>query len=197
MKLFTSTFLVNRLLPSLFSLTLLFSIENAYASETGNPVLHSNTPVVNNDIIGGIDYTSLVANATEKAVFINWVTASELNNSHFEVERSFDMNIFETVALVLDGFSAGTGKTYKFKEDAGAVRKGKTVYYRLKQIGTDNQVHYSKVLAVQLNKTIIAYPATNDVSGAAYKFCYPNNLTNTGLNKVPAARFLKTAAGIC
>jgi hypothetical protein len=146
MKTSTSTLSVNRLLTSLFTFTLLIFAGTASAFTKYNT---------------GIEYASLAATATENAVFINWVTASEQNNSHFEVERSTDMKAFKTVAMVLDGFNAtgtSTGKTYKFKEAAGDVKKGKTVYYRLKQIDNDNQVHYSAVMAVQMNTTVTIYP---------------------------------------
>jgi len=150
MKTFTLALLVNRLLSSVFTLSSLFFAATANASEKYT------TP--NNP---GIEYASLAATATDNSVLINWVTVSELNNSHFEVERSTDMKVFKTVAMVLDGFAAtgtNSGKSYKFKEAAGDVKKGKTVYYRLKQIDNDNQVHYSAVMAVQMNTTVTIYP---------------------------------------
>ena len=104
-----------------------------------------------NPVTPGVIYASLDARANEKSVIVKWVTSSEMNNNHFEVERSLDMKNFKTVALILDGFIAeGTGKTYQFKEDAGEVKKGKTVYYRLKQFDTDGKVNYSVVMAVKL-----------------------------------------------
>lgn len=103
----------------------------------------------------GLDLASISANATAKTVFINWVTASEADNNYFEVERSIDNKNFKTVALLLDGFAAeGTGKSYKFKEDAGEVKKGKTVYYRLKLVNQHNEVYYSDVLPVQLKTAL-------------------------------------------
>ena len=147
MRLFTSL-LVNRLFTSVFTLAFIFFVDKAYALTE-----HS---TVNNP---GNEYASLAATATEKGVFINWVTVSEINNSHFEVERSTDMKSFKTVAIVLDGFTVtGTnGKTYKFKEAAGEVKNGKTVYYRLKQIDINNHIHYSKVMAVQMNSTVTLF----------------------------------------
>ena len=150
MKTFTLSLLVNRLLTSVFTLSSLFFAGSANASQKYTTV---NNP--------GIEYASLAATATDQSVIINWVTASEQNNSHFEVERSTDMKVFKTVAMVLDGFAAtgsNSGKSYKFKEAAGDVKKGKTVYYRLKQIDNDNQVHYSAVMAVQMNTTVTIYP---------------------------------------
>lgn len=151
MKTFTSL-LVNRLLRITFILTCIFILifNKAFAIQVNN------NP--------GVEYASLAASANEKSVFINWITASEQNNSHFEVERSTDMRSFKTVAMVLDGFAAtGTnGKVYKFKEASGLLSKVKTVYYRLKQIDNNNQVHYSALMAVQLNCTVTVFPIKDD-----------------------------------
>jgi len=113
----------------------------------------------------GVEYATLTASANDKGVFINWTTISEQNNSHFEVERSTDTRSFKTVALILDGFSAtGTsGKIYKFKEAPGLLSKNKTVYYRLKQIDNNNQVHYSELMPVQMNATVYVFPKKGDL----------------------------------
>jgi hypothetical protein len=187
MKTFTSL-LVNRLLTSVFTLTFIFFAGSANALTDYNTV---NNP--------GIEYASLAATANQNSVFINWVTVSELNNSHFEVERSTDMKSFKTVAMVLDGFAAtGTnGKTYKFKEAAGEVSKGKTVYYRLKQIDNNNQVHYSSVMAVQMNATVTIFPKQE----TSISKVYTNNQTllskqstlSMGKTKIPAG---SSTAGI-
>ncbi len=187
MKTFTSL-LVNRLFTSVFTLIFIFFAGKANALTEYSTV---NNP--------GIEYASLAATATQNSVFINWVTVSELNNSHFEVERSTDMKSFKTVAMVLDGFATtGTnGKTYKFKEAAGDVKKGKTVYYRLKQIDTNNQVHYSSVMAVQMNATVTVFPKQE----TSISKVYTNNQTllskqstsSMGEIKIPVAG---SAAGI-
>ena len=203
MKTFTSSLLVNRLLISAFTLIIILFAGKASAfTEMGN----GNKP--------GIEYASLAASATDKAVFINWVTVSEQNNSHFEVERSTDMKAFKTVAMVLDGFAAtGTnGKTYKFKEAAGEVKKGKTVYYRLKQIDNDNQVHYSAVMAVQINSTVVVFPKQDELNTKAnntsiistIKTGYTNNQTllskqptsSMGKINIPAACSPELTAGV-
>lgn len=179
MKFFTSPLLVNRLLTSVLTSVSLFFAGNAIALTPDQTILNIGGPVSKHITIStGIEYASLTASATEKAVFINWVTASEQNNSHFEVERSLDMKIFKTVAMVLDGFAATgtTGKTYKFKEDAGAVRNGKTVYYRLKQIDTDNKVHYSTVMAVQMNTTVTVFPKDEVLNTTSIKLISTKNV---------------------
>lgn len=179
MKTFTLSLLVNRLLTSVFTLSLLSFAVSAKASDKSA----SNNP--------GIEYASLAATATETSVIINWVTISELNNNHFEVERSTDMKEFKTVAMVLDGFAATgntNGKSYKFKEAAGDVKKGKTVYYRLKQIDNDNHVHYSAIMAVQMNATVTIYP-NNQV-------LLSKQTINMSTTNIPAAGSAELTAGV-
>ena len=187
MKTSTSSLSVSRLLISAFSLTLLFFAGKANAFTKYSTV---NIP--------GVEYASLAASATEKSVFINWVTASEQNNSHFEVERSTDMKAFKTVAMVLDGFSTtGTnGKSYKFKEDAGDIKKGKTVYYRLKQIDNDSQVHYSSVMAVRINTTVTIFPKYNklNIQVINTKSIYPNGQTLLSKQTTTGMRQINTSA---
>lgn len=154
MKTLTTRLSFNRLLSSLFTLSILFITGSAAALNTnGDPVSKN---ILNTT---GVEYASIAATITNKSVIINWVTVSEQNNSHFEVERSTDQKSFKTVAMILDGFAAnGTGKTYKFKEDVGNVKNGKTIYYRLKQIDTNNEIHYSTVMAIQKNTNITVFP---------------------------------------
>lgn len=178
-KMKTSSTIVFTVRPALllFTLASLLLVTNVSGHTTGPVVSISNdTNKKNTTSNQGIVYASLAANVAGNSVFINWITASESNNSHFEVERSFDLSNFETVALVLDGFAAeGTGKTYRFKESAGAVKKAKVVYYRLKQIDVDGQVNYSPVMTVRLSD--------NPVAATAPALVTPNPInTNTAIH---------------
>jgi|GEM_PF-2699505 len=73
-----------------------------------------------------------------------WVTASEINNSGFEVQRSFNGKTFERV-----GFVAGYGTTkerheYHFTNEE--LYSG--VYYRLNQLDFDGQSSLSSVIYI-------------------------------------------------
>lgn len=98
-----------------------------------------------------VSYLSFDAVANNNAVTLKWVTAQEINNNHFEVERSFDNNNFSTITIVLDGFTTnGTGKSYMAKDQSSELKSKQVVYYRLKQVDNDGKITYSKVLAVRL-----------------------------------------------
>lgn len=97
-----------------------------------------------------VKYSSFDAAAANNVVTLNWVTEQEINNNHFEVERSFDGANFNTIAYVLDGFATGSQKSYKVKDNAAELASKAVVYYRLKQIDNNGRVTYSNVLTVRL-----------------------------------------------
>lgn len=98
-----------------------------------------------------VKYASFSAIVNEgKGINISWNTESELNNSHFEMERSFDLVHFQTIGVVLDGFEGKeTGKIYQFKDNNNNLKGKQVVYYRLKQIDLNGQYANSKVLTVK------------------------------------------------
>ncbi len=98
-----------------------------------------------------VKYLSLNAVPVENStVAVTWVTSEEINNNHFEVERSFDLNSFKTIAIVLDGFAAGTQKRYAYTDKSIELQNKNIIYYRLKQYDNDGRFTYSKILSVKL-----------------------------------------------
>jgi uncharacterized repeat protein (TIGR01451 family) len=86
---------------------------------------------------------------------LTWSTASEANNDHFEVERSFDGTRFTKLDQV-----AGQGTTilrtaYAFTDAGVASKATGAVYYRLKQVDTDGKSSYSPVRTVSFTKTAV------------------------------------------
>jgi subtilisin-like proprotein convertase family protein len=89
----------------------------------------------------------------DKAVLVQWSTASELNNKFYEVQRSTNGTEFGTIGTVNAG-SASTGvQQYLFND----LRPFAGVnYYRLKQVDKDGRFTYSAIVKVMMpnNKTI-------------------------------------------
>ena len=118
----------------------------------------SDTAVVSSAALAGplpVKYLSLNAVPVENsAVAVTWVTTEEINNNRFEVERSFDPNTFKTIAIVLDGFVAGTQKSYLYTDKSADLQNKNIVYYRLKQFDNDGRFTYSKILIVKLKMDV-------------------------------------------
>ena len=73
-------------------------------------------------------------------VLLTWITATEKNNTGFEIEMSEDGQHFQKVAFV-----AGAGTSTAIKRYQWMVDHTKSAYYRLKQIDFDGSFAYSNV----------------------------------------------------
>ncbi|HYF29817.1 MAG TPA: T9SS type A sorting domain-containing protein [Chitinophagaceae bacterium] len=95
---------------------------------------------------------SITAQRNEKAVLVNWSTASETNFSHFEVERSEDGLHFTTLGKI-NGTPGNRVQSYQFTDKAidNALRLGGTFYYRLKMVDMDGSFEHSKVVTVRFD----------------------------------------------
>ena len=106
-----------------------------------------------------IKLESFTSQVSGSAVKLNWLTASELNSDHFEVERSTDGQNFVFAGKVSAAGSATTTKSYAYTDDASKL-KG-TVYYRLKLVDKNGSSTYSKVISTPVsskNYQLSIYP---------------------------------------
>ncbi len=97
-----------------------------------------------------VELTSFTANASAAGVTLMWTTASEINNRGFEVERSYDGNIFSSVGFVNGHGTSTEIHNYTFT-DKPENNAGGTFYYRLKQVDMNGQSTYSQVLTVNFD----------------------------------------------
>lgn len=95
---------------------------------------------------------------------LRWATASEINNDHFDIERSADGNTWEKIGEVKGNGTTNDAQNYEFID---AMPLSGTNYYRLKQVDVDGKFEYSGIVAVdfgtaqagQINTTIMqVYP---------------------------------------
>lgn len=88
-----------------------------------------------------ISFTYRIVNGK---ITLSWVTATELNNMGFEIQRSLDNNIFVTVGFVEGKGNSTINQYYSFADES---IPGK-IYYRLKQIDFNGSYNYSQVIEV-------------------------------------------------
>ncbi|MEO9478113.1 MAG: T9SS type A sorting domain-containing protein [Cyclobacteriaceae bacterium] len=97
-----------------------------------------------------VDLIKFIAEASDGIVQLKWVTASELNNVGFEIQKSLDGDIFEEIGFV-DGHGTTTDvQTYTF-----ADHDMTDAYYRLKQIDYDGKFEYSPIRYARHDKRLI------------------------------------------
>jgi len=95
-----------------------------------------------------VELVEFIGRKTNDGVLLSWKTASELNNSGFEVQRRSENRGTSTEWQVL-GFVRGNGTTTEAQSYSFIDRTASgVVQYRLKQIDFDGQFEYSNVIEV-------------------------------------------------
>jgi hypothetical protein len=139
------------------------SANNDPANIGGVYIRQGGTALASNLIIDGIrigiawsdvvpvELTSFSAQVVGESVVLNWQTASELNNSGFEIQRSTQGS-----ELVTIGFTPGHGtttesKNYRFVD---ANLSAGTYTYRLKQVDFDGTFSYSNEVNVDVTAPV-------------------------------------------
>lgn len=78
-----------------------------------------------------VDLIDITSNCNDHSVSLDWITASEVNNSHFEIERSSNAIDYELAGRVVGGGNSNDVLHYQFTDTT--MQQG-TMYYRLKQV---------------------------------------------------------------
>jgi hypothetical protein len=97
---------------------------------------------------------------------LKWVSATELNFSHYSVQRSFDGKDFTDVSMVLSSGKDLNNVSYAYTENVSNVNG--LVYYRLKMVDIDGKYKYSAIRILKVN-----------AAGSALSIStYPNPVAN-------------------
>jgi hypothetical protein len=118
------------------------------ASQTGSITSNSFTSfsdfAIGNLIQGPlpVQLISFTAVKRNNHIFLQWTTANEINNSHFEVQRSADGITYMVIGRVNASLSPVDPKHYSFADQHPL--KGNN-YYRLRQVDMDNRFEYTPV----------------------------------------------------
>lgn len=125
-----------------------------------------------------------VANATDGgAIQVEWVTSEELNNSHFEVQYSFDGTEFYTGGTVKGIGNSEATNRYEYVLSGPFIGN---IYLRLKQVDLDGTIDLSSVVSVAVNGATIPtfYP---NPSYGVFTFAMPNHTTAKKIKVVDLA----------
>jgi type IX secretion system substrate protein/pre-peptidase len=99
---------------------------------------------------------------------LSWSTATELNNSGFEIQYSFDRNDFRKLAIVNSKATNGNSSSVLSYQYTDNKAPGGNVYYRLMQIDKDGHYSYSNVVLIKGEK----------INALALNMMYPNPAKN-------------------
>lgn len=177
--------------------TITFRITPFDASSTGGSFfIGSGTTDTDPDLVitGGFSDANLITNTlpvtlasfqlkrnNSNTVLLQWATQSEVNFSHFELERSNDATTFTTLATIA-GINQLNGSNYSYTDISIA---NATKYYRLKMIDKNGSINYSNVLTDAYNNVeipLLVYPTVS--SGSAVRATFKTVTKATQLHVV-------------
>lgn len=102
------------------------------------------------NIVVPVELVSFNASVTGSLVELSWKTATELNNSGFEIERKLDAGEFIKIAFVSGHGTSSELHNYLYQDNIINMG-GETIEYRLKQIDSDGTYNYSEIVRVELS----------------------------------------------
>ena len=129
-----------------------------------------------------VQLTKFTAVAVGADAVLSWTTAQEVNNHHFEVERSLDGHVFESVGTVAGHGTTTLTSGYGFTDAGASIHTTGLLYYRLRQVDYDGQASFSPVQTVRFRYT----------AGASNVGLYPNPATSSttlDLSALPAGDY--------
>jgi hypothetical protein len=133
-----------------------------------------------------VKFLSFSAIKQEGDVNLSWITATETNNSHFNVERSYNGIDFQYIGKV-----AGKGNTVAETKYSYSDNKvpNLTIYYRLKQFDLDGTATISTVAVIKSERG-------NSPSIGVYPNPVRNNTISLSFENVPTGKYTITLIGL-
>ncbi len=94
-----------------------------------------------------VELTSFAASVNGSSVNLNWSTATELNNSGFDIERKSSSTSWTKIGFVAGHGTTSEAKHYSYSENNLSTGN---YSYRLKQVDFDGTYEYSKTVEVEM-----------------------------------------------
>ncbi len=99
-------------------------------------------------------------------VQLNWSTSTEINTSHFNIQKSEDGNGFKNIGTVQAVGNSSVTNNYQYTDVNALSANVSVLYYRLQTNDKDGKITYSKIISISVKKgssgiTIYPNPAKN------------------------------------
>ena len=120
-----------------------------------------------------IEMTSFSVKKIGQTVNIQWVTASEINCSHFELQRSIDGINYENIYKI-NATNTQTKNSYQFNDD-NLPKQADMAYYRIKQIDNDGTEAISAVRTIGIDRKNLVSISPNPTQSDATSLTIDND----------------------
>ena len=160
--------------------TYVLLVDNHSASNSPFDLDWGGTAVLDCSVLP-IELTNFTVKNENNFNLVSWSTLTEINNSHFELERSVDAINWILIENIPGNGNSNQQNNYTFKDHN---YKQAINYYRLKQIDFDGKVSTFKTLAIN-----------NSLSNSKTLVSISNLLGKTVTEKEPGIKFYRYSDG--
>lgn len=124
----------------------------------------TNVVTFTKSVVVPVTWLSFNAKLENKVVLLNWKTATEINSSHFDIERSINGFQFEKIGSVKAAGNSNGISSYDFTDRLPV--KGMN-YYRLKQVDLDGKFSYSEIRKAEIKTELPLFVLYNNPSNGS------------------------------
>ena len=123
--------------------------------KTGNSIADNTTGVSPNGFRAlsmlPVNFTSFYISKSGENIKLSWSTDKEINNSHFDVERSSNGLNWEKIAVVFGAGTTNNANNYSYNDKSIT---SPVVYYRLRQVDIDGRSMYSSIKTIRMGEAV-------------------------------------------
>jgi hypothetical protein len=123
---------------------------NTASPKTGNQMIYIDNMKVNYTSILPVQLTSFTGEKEGDLNLLQWTTSSEINNDHFELQKSYDGINFFTIQNISGQGSTNSVTNYLYYD---SEITNFTVYYRLIQIDFDGTPSIHNIISISRGET--------------------------------------------
>lgn len=139
----------NVAIPSTQNITFLPANLNFAIFDNNNATLWSIGTLTNLSFETPVELTSFSLSKGDNEAILYWETATEKNNSGFEVERKIQDGEWQKIGFVSGKGTSTIPQTYTFRDKN--LTESRNYYYRLKQVDYNGYFEYSKVMYIYID----------------------------------------------
>jgi len=129
-------------------------IHNGTLGATANPGSDDPTRIQDPTLPLPVELVSFGSSINDNTVELSWITASEINNMGFDIERKSESGSYEMI-----GFVRGNGTTidYSYYSFTDMILQPGMYFYRLKQIDFDGSFKYYNEIQVEIESAPLTF----------------------------------------
>jgi hypothetical protein len=120
-------------------------------SQTGFLFVSSDSGLYRSNYVVPVELSNFNSSIFQNKVTLNWTTASEVNNSGFDVERKFDNSDWTKIAFLTGSGNTTEQTNYYYIDLISDLSYRGIVKYRLRQIDFDGTSSYSTETSLLIN----------------------------------------------